>query len=115
MQKRQEAFRGQVEFTTGPVELNEMISRNDNINIMDVGKSEDYAKGHVPGAISLPKESWPTFAGLSRNRVNIVYCYSEVCHFAGGATKYFAEHDFPVTEPGGGSEGWKQHNLPIAT
>lgn len=113
--KAKKYFEAKLNFTTGPIELNEMISRNEDINIIDVRKSEDYAKGHVFGAISLPKESWHTFAGLSRNRVNIVYCYSEVCHFAAGAAKYFAEHDFPVMELEGGFEGWKQHHLPVAT
>ncbi|MFQ6036028.1 MAG: rhodanese-like domain-containing protein [Sedimentisphaerales bacterium] len=112
-QKAVEFFEAKLNFTTGPVELNELLKSDENINIIDVRKSEDYEKGHIPGAISLPEEQWTTFSGLSKDRVNVVYCYSHVCLLAARAAKYFAEHDFPVMELQGGFEAWQQHNLPV--
>jgi len=112
-QKAVEFFEAKLNFTTGPVELNELIKSDENISIIDVRKSEDYEKGHIPGAINLPKERWTTFSGLSKDRVNIVYCYTHVCHLAARAAKYFAEHDFPVMELEGGFEEWQRHTLPI--
>ncbi|MHC4619818.1 MAG: rhodanese-like domain-containing protein [Planctomycetota bacterium] len=113
--KARKYFEAKLNFTTGPAELNDMIRRKENINIVDVRKTKDYASGHIPGAVNLPEDKWYTFGGLSRKRVNIVYCYSEVCHLAAAAAKYFADNDFPVMELEGGFEEWKRYNLPIET
>jgi rhodanese-related sulfurtransferase len=52
--KATEFFEAKLNFTTGPFELSELIESDENINIIDVRKAEDYASGHIPGAISLP-------------------------------------------------------------
>ncbi|MHC4913751.1 MAG: rhodanese-like domain-containing protein [Planctomycetota bacterium] len=111
--KASKFFEAKVEFTTGPFELNNMIETGENINILDVREPEDYQKGHIPGAVNLPKEKWDTFSGLSRTMVNIVYCYSEVCHLAATTAWRFADHGYPVMELEGGFDSWKQYNLPI--
>jgi rhodanese-related sulfurtransferase len=106
-------FDAKLEFTTGPVELHDMIEQGKNISIIDVRKEEDYRKGHIPGSINLSHEKWDSFEGLSRNRTNVVYCYSQQCHLAAGACKFFAEHGYPVMELEGGFESWQKHSLPI--
>lgn len=111
--KATDFFGAKLDFTTGPAELNEMIRRRENINVIDVRKAEDYAAGHIPGAVSLPKDKWTTFSGLTKDRVNVIYCYSEVCHLAANAAKYFAEHDFHVMELEGGFEEWKKYGLSV--
>ena len=79
-EKAAKYFEDKLDFTTGPLELYHMTSSGENINIIDVRSADDFATGHIPGAISLPKNSWHTMTGLVRDRVNVVYCYSEVCH-----------------------------------
>ena len=111
--KATEFFRAKLDFTTGPVELHEMIRNDENINIIDVRKAEDFAIGHIPGAMSLPEGTWRTTFGLSKDRINVIYCYSEACHLAANAAMYFAEHRFPVMELEGGFEDWERHNLPV--
>ncbi|MHC4214898.1 MAG: rhodanese-like domain-containing protein [Planctomycetota bacterium] len=113
--KAKKYFEAKMNFTTGPTELNEMIKHNENINIIDVRAMEDYSTGHIIQAVNLPKPNWSTFKGLTKDRVNIIYCYSEVCHLAASAARYFAEHDFPVMELEGGFEEWKRFNMPIET
>jgi len=113
--KAKKFFEAKMNFTTGPVELNEMIKNKENINIVDVRSAEDYAKGHIPGATNLPKQRWGSHTGLKTNKVNIVYCYSEVCHLAAAAAKEFADRGFPVMELEGGFEEWKRYNMPIET
>ncbi len=108
-----EFFEAKLDFTTGPIELDDLLRREENINIIDVRRSEDYSSGHIPGAISLPKDEWTTFSGLSKDKVNIIYCYSEACHLAATAAKYFAEHEFPVMELEGGFEEWSRAGLPV--
>lgn len=111
--KATEFFTAKLDFTTGPFELHEMIRMDENINIIDVRKAEDFASGHIPGAVSLPEGTWSTTFGMSKGKVNVIYCYSEACHLAANAAKYFAEHDFSVMELEGGFEEWEGHNLPI--
>jgi rhodanese-related sulfurtransferase len=106
-------FEAKLEFTTGPAELNSMIERGETINIVDVRAPEDYRKGHIPNAINLPKDRWGSFAGLSRDRTNVVYCYTQQCHLAANACKNFADNGYPVIELEGGFETWKQHSLPV--
>jgi rhodanese-related sulfurtransferase len=113
--KASKYFEAKLNFTTGPVELNDMISRSENINIIDVRAPEDYLDSHIPGATSLPKDSWGTLRGLTRGRVNVIYCYSESCHLAASGAKYFADHGFPVMELEGGFEDWTRHSLPTET
>ena len=114
-EKAKEFFDAKINFTTGPVELKQIMDSNENINIVDVRAPEDFAIGHIPGAINLPKQDWSTHAGLKNDRVNIVYCYSEVCHLAAAAAREFAEHGFAVMELEGGFEEWQRYNMPIGT
>ena len=53
-----EFFAKKMAFTTGPVELNAQIESHADLVIVDVRASEDFEKGHIPGAISLPREQW---------------------------------------------------------
>ena len=105
-------FESKMEFTTGPVELKQMIDDQENINIIDVRKPQDYQRSHIPGAISLPRDSWSVHLSLSKDKMNIIYCYSEDCHLAADAARQFAEHGFPVMELQGGFEGWRNNSFP---
>jgi rhodanese-related sulfurtransferase len=112
--KAVEFFEAKLEFTTGPIELNSMIESGEYVNIIDVRSKEDFSKGHVPGAVSLPRERWNSFKGLSRDRPNVVYCYTQQCHLAARACRFFAENGYSVMELEGGFEGWQKHSLAIA-
>jgi rhodanese-related sulfurtransferase len=108
-----EFFQAWQQFTTGPVELDQWITGQSNINIIDVRDSDDYAKGHIPGALNLPREKWSTFAGLSRDKVNVLYCYTQTCHLASEACLLFASNGYPVKELKGGFAAWKAADLRI--
>ena len=110
--KAREYFENKMSFTTGPVELNRAMAEG-NIAIIDVRAAEDYQKGHIPGAISLPHDRWDSLEGLSRDRTNVLYCYSQVCHLAATAAVQFAERGYPVMELEGGFAGWKENKLPV--
>jgi len=110
--KAQEYFAAKMAFTTGPVELNRALNTND-VAIIDVRAEEDYAKGHIPGAVNLPKTKWSTLAGLHKDKTNVLYCYSQVCHLAAAAALEFAGKGFPVMELEGGFDEWREHDLAI--
>ena len=109
-------FEDKISFTTDPVGLDAAIQRGDEtINIVDVRAAEDYAKAHIPGAINLPKDKWSTLLGLKKDKVNIVYCYSQTCHLAAKAAVEFSGKGFPVMEMEGGFRSWQEHQLPAET
>ncbi|HTL67316.1 MAG TPA: rhodanese-like domain-containing protein [Lacunisphaera sp.] len=110
--KAREYFTNKMDFTTGPVELNRAI-QNGEVVVIDVRAAEDYRKGHVPGAISLPHDRWDNPSGLRKDKVNVLYCYSQVCHLAATAAIKFTARGFPVKELEGGFEGWKDQGLPV--
>ena len=101
-------FRTKLEFTVGPVELAHMLEDRVDLTILDVRAEEDYNKGHIPGAINVPKERWDTFEGLSMARRHVVYCYSQQCHLAAAACVKFATRGFRVLELEGGIQAWQQ-------
>ncbi|HEU5080017.1 MAG TPA: rhodanese-like domain-containing protein [Opitutaceae bacterium] len=110
--RAKEYFEDKMTFTTGPVELEREIKAG-NVNVIDVRAAEDYEKGHIPGAKSLPKDRWSTFEGLDRDRTNVLYCYSQVCHLGATAAVQFAGRGYSVMELEGGFAGWKENELPI--
>jgi rhodanese-related sulfurtransferase len=107
-------FEDKITFTTGPVELDHLLkSAEPQLRVVDVREAEDYAQGHIPGAINLPRGTWGKAEGLSRDKANIVYCYSQVCHLAANACVVFARQGFPAMEMEGGFAAWKERDLDI--
>lgn len=95
------------------VEVNRAIAAKRDVVVVDVRAADDYVKGHVPGAVSLPREQWHTAAGLSREKINVVYCYSGTCPLGGEACAKLAGEGYPVVEMDGGFEVWKTSELEI--
>ncbi len=107
-------FEDKMAFTTGPVELARMLKeQKQDVVVIDVRAAEDYAQGHIPGAVNLPKEKWDTLAGLKKDKQNVVYCYSAVCHLAAMAAVKFTGAGFPVMELDGGWDEWIEHDLQV--
>ena len=111
--KAREFFLDKMTFTTGPVEVSHALEHGSDIVVVDVRAEEDYQKGHVPGAINLPQEKWDTYEGLSREKLNVLYCYAHVCHLAATAAVQFAERGFSVMEMDGGFEAWQANDLEV--
>jgi rhodanese-related sulfurtransferase len=112
--KAKQFFEAKMAFTTGPVELERMM-KTGAVNIVDVRAAEDYSQGHIPGAVNLPKAEWASGRGLRKDRLNVLYCYSLVCHLAATAAIEFAAQGFPVMELDGGWRWWKEDGFDIET
>jgi rhodanese-related sulfurtransferase len=112
--RAKEYFEAKMGFTTGPVELERMMKQG-SVNVVDVRAADDYAKGHIPGAVNLPKERWASLEGLRKDRPNVVYCYSIVCHLGAAAALEFAAQGFPVMELDGGWRWWKEDGFAVET
>ena len=110
--KAKEFFEAKMAFTTGPVELERMM-KNNEVNVVDVRAAEDYAEGHIPGAVNLPKDQWRSLTGLRKDKINVLYCYSQVCHLAATAAVQFAEQGSPMMELDGGWRWWKDDGFDV--
>ena len=110
--KAKEYFEAKMAFTTGPVELERMM-KNNEVNVVDVRAAEDYQEGHIPGAVNLPKDQWETLKGLRKDKVNVLYCYSQVCHLGAKAALEFAGKGYPVMELEGGWRWWRDDDFEI--
>jgi rhodanese-related sulfurtransferase len=102
-------FEQKLAFTMGPMELKYYVDQKESLNIIDVRAADDFAEGHVPGARSLPEDDWSSANGLSKDKMNVIYCYSQVCHLAARACAHFASRGFPVMEMDGGMEAWRDY------
>lgn len=107
-------FEEKMTFTTGPVELEREL-QSGTVRVIDVRASEDFVKGHVPGSINLPQDRWESLEGLEKDKLNVVLCYSAVCHLGAKAALVFANNGYSVMEMDGGFQGWKDNQLPIET
>src|SRR5574344_1907164 len=93
-----------------PKELKELIE-DENIEIVDVRTKEEYSKGHLPKAISIPIEELENNVEeitnkLSHEKLHIVYCYCQFCNFARTAAIILAHHNYKVAVLKGGYKGW---------
>src|SRR6185437_3486993 len=107
-------FENMVRFSLGPVDLDAYRREEKrDFNIIDVRAAKDYEEGHVPGAINLPEDQWESLKGLSSDKPNVIYCYTQTCHLAAHAAAFFASKGFPVMEMDGGFEDYREHEFEI--
>ena len=107
-------FAAKLGFTTGPHEVSGMIDRKEDIVIVDLRFPSDFRKGHIPGAINLPKGKWQNAQGLSKDKLNVLYCYNQTCHLAAEAAVELVAQGYPVAEMEGGFATWEANASPIA-
>ncbi len=111
--KAKKFFKAKIKFTLGPMELNDMLRRNADICVIDMRTPKDYANGHIRRAVNLPKKDWKSCSGLCKDKVNIIYCYSEACKIAAAAASDFSAKGYRVVELQGGFEAWRFYDLPV--
>ncbi len=106
-------FERKLNCSTGPVEVSSWLKENAPVTIVDVRRREDYERGHVPGAINLPRGSWNNPQGLAKDQTNVIYCYSQQCHLAASAAYEFAKQGYSVIEMDGGFKSWQENQLEV--
>lgn len=102
----QEYFTRRLAYTLGPVELKNFMEKG-GVRVVDVRDEADYKIGHIPGAISIPKnELDKQLDKLSKEDITIVYCYNQQCHLGENACLILAQYDYPVMLMEGGFDVW---------
>ena len=97
----------------GQAELRARTAAGD-IVVLDVRPAEEYAAGHIPGAISIPVgELADRIDELPGDREIVVYCRGEYCVFAHDAVRTLAGHGRRAIRLSDGMLEWRVAGLPV--
>jgi rhodanese-related sulfurtransferase len=85
--------------------------------LLDVRSAEDFARGHVPGAVHLPhaKIIESRLAGYPPDTVFVVYCAGPHCNGAQRGALRLAQLGRPVKLMMGGMTGWLDDGFDVAS
>ncbi|MER5275604.1 metalloregulator ArsR/SmtB family transcription factor [Streptomyces sp. NPDC002809] len=101
-----------------PVTAEELRAHIDDprILIIDVRSSEDYARGHVPSAISLPAaELRQKMDSIPRGVEVIAYCQGPYCVLSPDLVRLLRSHEIPARPLEGGITRWQREGGPLQT
>ncbi|MFK5913712.1 MAG: metalloregulator ArsR/SmtB family transcription factor [Woeseiaceae bacterium] len=99
-----------------PIPRDELIKRvrDDLVTVMDVRPPEEYAAGHVPGAINIPlSELEQRLDELGQNKEVVAYCRGPHCILAFDAVARLREKGMKARRLEDGYPEWKTAGLPI--
>jgi len=86
----------------------------DAVVLLDVRPPDEYAAGHLPGAISLPLEDLADrLAELPRDRTIVAYCRGPYCVLALHAVDVLRRHGFRAVRLADSVADWRAQGLPV--
>ena len=100
--------------STNAVSLEELegMLENQNVLLLDVRPSIEYAFGHITGAVSVPvNELMARLKGFSKKKEIIAYCRGPFCVLADEAVKILNEQGYKVRRLDDGYPEWKLKQL----
>jgi len=101
-----------------PVAGGELLSRAKDglVTIIDVRPPEEYAQGHLPGAMNVPlSELERRLKTLPRDREVIAYCRGPWCVLSFEAVARLREKGYRARRLEGGLPEWRHSGLPVST
>jgi rhodanese-related sulfurtransferase len=99
-----------------PITREELVARTDDgsVLILDVRPREEYAAGHIPGAISVPlAELESRVATLPPESEIVAYCRGPYCVLAPQALQLLRRHGYQARRLQDGLPEWKRAGLPV--
>jgi rhodanese-related sulfurtransferase len=94
----------------------ERLQRKDRLVVLDVRPAEEFAAGHIPGAVSIPlPELKKRVAELPKSKQIVAYCRGPLCALAPQAARILKSRGFRVKRLTDGAPEWKAAGLPIVT
>ena len=99
-----------------PVTRDQLLARADDssILVLDVRPTEEYAAGHIPGAISIPLTELETrLADLPPGAEIVAYCRGPYCVLAPQALGLLRRHGFTARRLQDGLPEWRRAGLPV--
>ena len=111
-------FSRMLTFETDCWDVNDAVSNGkQDFVLLDVRSPEMFAKGHVPGAINLPrgKITGRKLADWPQATTFVVYCAGPHCNGANNAAVRLAELSRPVKMMIGGVTGWLDEGFSLVS
>ena len=99
-----------------PIPRTELLQRvrDGMVTILDVRPNEEYAAGHVPGALNVPlKELEQQLETLPREQEVVAYCRGAYCILAFEAVARLREEGFKARRLEDGFPEWQHAGLPV--
>ncbi len=96
--------------------LLEMITNDDDFELVEVLSEESYEGGHIPGAINIPLDRIEDLAGerLAKTDTIVVYCASYSCHASTKAVRKLQRMGYDKTiDFKAGKKGWIEAGLEL--
>ena len=89
-------------------------AREGEVLLLDVRPPEEYEKGHIQGALSLPLEEIDRrWKELPRDQELVAYCRGPYCILSDRAIQKLREHEIKVRKLSVGYPEWKQAGFPV--
>lgn len=87
------------------------LEAGEDLQIVDIRKADDYASGHVEGAVNVPFGAGMDFSSLDQETPMVVYCYSG--QTAGQTTAVLRALGYDAVSMHFGMKGWSDAELPV--
>lgn len=100
-----------------PVSRRELLARlkDGTVTVLDVRPEDEFALGHVPGAINIPlKQIERRLAELPRRREIVAYCRGPYCVLSFEAVAALRAKGFKVRRLADGLPEWRAAGMPVA-
>lgn len=95
-------------------DLAKRLRRKDDLLVLDVRPEEEYAAGHLPGAVSMPiAELKRRLKELPKNKEIVAYCRGSFCAFAPEAARYLDKKGYRTRVLDAGLPDWAAAGLPV--
>jgi ArsR family transcriptional regulator len=101
-----------------PVSRHELLSRvkEGTVTVLDVRPEDEFALGHVPGAVNIPlKQLARRLAELPRRREIVAYCRGPYCVLSFEAVAALRAKGFQARRLADGLPEWRAAGMPVAT
>jgi rhodanese-related sulfurtransferase/DNA-binding transcriptional ArsR family regulator len=92
------------------------LAKTSTITVLDVRPAEEYAAGHIPGAVSIPlDELADRLAELPDDGQIVAYCRGAFCVLAHDAVRLLTAHGRTANRLADGMLEWRLADLPVVT
>jgi rhodanese-related sulfurtransferase len=101
-----------------PVPANELLerAREGLVTVLDVRPPEEFAAGHLPGAVNVPLNELENHLDtLDNGREIVAYCRGPHCILAFDAVARLRKRGIPARRLDGGLPEWRLEGMPVVT
>lgn len=99
-----------------PIDRAALVKRvkRGEVTVLDVRPREEYAAGHIPGAVSIPlADLKKRLSSIPKSREVVAYCRGPYCVLAIDAVKILRARGFRAVRMDEGIPEWKARGLPV--